>query len=431
MTLAEGCTGYAWSENTGWINFGTNEGNVQVSDSSLTGYAWGENIGWISLNCLNDNSCSIVDYKVSNDGEGNLSGYAWSENTGWINFNPANGGVTIDSDGNFAGYAWGENIGWIIFNCMTTDSCSTVDYKVTTDWRPRSARAACNNSLDDDGDGKIDYPDDPGCSSLTDNDELETGGGLLPQIYNPPTPPFATQENPEGNFKILINNGAKSTNDRRVILRLFAGADVGRMTISNNPDLQGGTGQIPFQDFYSWDICYGKKECSDQNYTVYARFYTRYGVASGVVSDDIALQTTSQKSTVELSIKEIKEKIQSLLKIINNLKSQIQELLEFHKNYSFQRKTAVIPKGYSFTKDLSLDQRGTSVEYLQVFLKSQGPEIYPEGLVTGWFGPLTRKAVVRFQEKYAKDILNPLGLVKGTGYVGESTRAKINEILNR
>lgn len=67
---------------------------------------------------------------------------------------------------------------------------------------------------------------------------------------------------------------------------------------------------------------------------------------------------------------------------------------------------------------------------LQEFLKAQGPEIYPEGLVTGYFGPLTRAAVIRFQEKYALEILKPLGLQKGTGYVGKMTRSKINHLLN-
>ena len=129
---------YAWNENVGWINFGSGGSTVRVLDSELTGYAWAENVGWISLNCSNDNSCSSVDYKVSNDGEGNLSGYAYGENIGWINFKPENGGVTIDSNGEFSGYAWGENIGWIIFNCETTSSCSEVSFKLGTDWRPQS-----------------------------------------------------------------------------------------------------------------------------------------------------------------------------------------------------------------------------------------------------------------------------------------------------
>lgn len=176
----DGANKYAWSENAGWLNFGVSQGNIHITDSSLTGYIYGENIGWISLNCANDNSCATADYKVANDGNGNLSGYAWSENTGWINFAPAAGGVIINSSGEFTGQAYGENIGWIVFNCSTTSSCATADYKVATDWRPRSARPQCNNALDDDNDGKIDYPADPGCSSLEDNNENDQPGAVVP-----------------------------------------------------------------------------------------------------------------------------------------------------------------------------------------------------------------------------------------------------------
>ena len=31
---------------------------------------------------------------------------------------------------------------------------------------------ACSNGRDDDGDAKVDYPADPGCSSTTDNNEF-------------------------------------------------------------------------------------------------------------------------------------------------------------------------------------------------------------------------------------------------------------------
>ena len=37
-----------------------------------------------------------------------------------------------------------------------------------------SSRTECNDRKDNDGDGKIDYPDDPGCRSKTDDDETET-----------------------------------------------------------------------------------------------------------------------------------------------------------------------------------------------------------------------------------------------------------------
>lgn len=59
-------SGYAWSENTGWINFSPTGGGVSVNGSGdLYGYAWGENIGWVSFNCVNTSSCSVSDYKVS------------------------------------------------------------------------------------------------------------------------------------------------------------------------------------------------------------------------------------------------------------------------------------------------------------------------------------------------------------------------------
>jgi len=69
------------------------------------------------------------------------------------------------------------------------------------------------------------------------------------------------------------------------------------------------------------------------------------------------------------------------------------------------------------------------VKCLQEFLKSQNTDIYPEGLVTGNFLSLTKAAVIRFQEKYKEEILIPLGLKEGTGFVGPMTRTKINQLL--
>jgi len=73
----------------------------------------------------------------------------------------------------------------------------------------------------------------------------------------------------------------------------------------------------------------------------------------------------------------------------------------------------------------------STVRCLQEFLIIQGPEIYPERLVTGNFLSATRRAVIRFQEKHRTEILAPIGLQRGTGFVGPATRAKINRLIQR
>ena len=116
---------WAWSTNTGWINFAPVcagcEG-VTVYSDHLEGYAWGENVDWIRLGTHTGGGAhtygntSATDYGVNRDVSGNLSGYAWSTNLGWIAFDSEHGGVTIDpATGSFDGYAWAENGGWIHF----------------------------------------------------------------------------------------------------------------------------------------------------------------------------------------------------------------------------------------------------------------------------------------------------------------------------
>jgi len=82
---------------------------------------------------------------------------------------------------------------------------------------------------------------------------------------------------------------------------------------------------------------------------------------------------------------------------------------------------------FQLKSDLKLGSRGEEVEELQKCL-TEDSEVYPEKEISGYFGETTKQAVIKFQEKYKKEILEPFGLEKGTGIVRDATRNKLNEI---
>jgi hypothetical protein len=63
---------------------------------------------------------------------------------------------------------------------------------------------------------------------------------------------------------------------------------------------------------------------------------------------------------------------------------------------------------------------------LQEVLKSQGYAV----IASGNYDAATKTAVALFQQKYAGEILAPFGLKYGSGNVGNSTRAKLNQIIS-
>lgn len=191
-------SGYAWSSQIGWVNFGTTNGNIHITDSAMTGYAWNENVGWLNLNPTNSG--------VQNDGNGTLSGYGWLEGMGWINFS----GVSVNSSGIFSGTATGDNSVSINFGCS---NCG-----VSTDWRSSSVRGS------DGGGGS-------------------GGGGAIP---------------PSVNF--VINEGQKYSNNPSVrifFLNSFDSSD--KIIISNSSDMSGGA-ELQFQNNVSWILSSGDGE---------------------------------------------------------------------------------------------------------------------------------------------------------------------------
>lgn len=137
---------YAWSGNTGWMDFRPERPNTgdgfKFGEFSCSGWIWSPNLGWI--NCGNGSPADGVsygnndnaDFGVNHYGTGDLYGLAWAPNVGWINFGwwtlePANTNkphVNL-ATGEFSGYAWSANCGWINLGTglLKTDSMDIVD----------------------------------------------------------------------------------------------------------------------------------------------------------------------------------------------------------------------------------------------------------------------------------------------------------------
>lgn len=76
------------------------------------------------------------------------------------------------------------------------------------------------------------------------------------------------------------------------------------------------------------------------------------------------------------------------------------------------------PSYLSFNQELTFGDKGQEVRDLQAVL-AKDTEIYPEGIINGEFGYLTRRALERFQEKYNLEVTGDLDL---------STLSKINQV---
>lgn len=119
-----------------------------------------------------------------------------------------------------------------------------------------------------------------------------------------------------------------------------------------------------------------------------------YWIMIVVIFSSSFATASAQESNLELTVKQLQQRVDALERR--------------------QKNTAV-----AFTSNLQLGSRGDQVKKLQEFLK-QSPGIYPEGLVTGYFGSLTEKAVKRFQKKM---------VIEAIGVVGPMTREKLNELV--
>ena len=171
---------------------------------------------------------------------------------------------------------------------------------------------------------------------------------------------------------------------------------------------------------FNFDTSFSKKELVVNNFSgtyssltlvpsVKPRF-SNTAVLGDSYSFSVLAQTTNEPSQAQQD-----DVIKVLLLRIEDLKAQI---IEIQAQLLAMRGGSVACN--SFQNNLYFGLKSNEVSCLQEFLKQQGMNIYPQGIVSGYFGFLTQVAVIKFQEKYG---------IFNTGFVGVLTRAKINQLL--
>jgi len=136
------------------------------------------------------------------------------------------------------------------------------------------------------------------------------------------------------------------------------------------------------------------------------------------------------KPIAKMTVEELKAEIARITTLIAQLQAELAKLRAVPKIEG-------IPAEFKFEKNLKFGMISNDVKYLQIVLNSDpdtrlaASGVGSPGKETNIFGSLTKSAVIKFQEKYASEILTPWGLTKGTGIVGSTTRAKLNSLLGR
>lgn len=135
----------------------------------------------------------------------------------------------------------------------------------------------------------------------------------------------------------------------------------------------------------------------------------KYSIAALVMAVVLVLPSISSAQTVA----GLQAQIQALLAQVQALQAQLTQLQGGTTTWC-----------HTFNTNLGVGASGPEVTALQTALQKEGFSV----AISGNYDEQTAAAVTGFQEKYKDEILTPNNLQYGTGYVGPSTRAKLNTL---
>gem|GEM_PF-1280205 len=121
------------------------------------------------------------------------------------------------------------------------------------------------------------------------------------------------------------------------------------------------------------------------------------------------ISTTSAKAQETIE----SDRIAELIDRIQELQAQVKALQEQYAGLQTE-----IQEVMQLTRTLSTGMSGEDVEELQELLATD-TELYPEGLVTGFYGPMTERAIERLQARFG---------IEQVGNVGPITQRTLNEL---
>ncbi len=136
------------------------------------------------------------------------------------------------------------------------------------------------------------------------------------------------------------------------------------------------------------------------------------GVSGLLVAVTFALPALSLAETTTTSAAQMSA-VSSLLQQVQALQTQIDALKMSQTTLKVEAGAQIA----NFMSDLSVGSKGEDVKALQKFLAAN-PNLYPEGLITGFFGQATARAVMRFQKENG---------LEQAGRVGPKTREALNK----
>ncbi len=211
---------------------------------------------------------------------------------------------------------------------------------------------------------------------------------------------------------LLINNGAATTTQSHVELKLAAGTDVKKMKIANTIGFEGSNQEDFKTTVKNWSLCstITTSICPAGHYTVYAKFYDQAGVSVSTVSDTIyfspsAAATSTQPAVItEPSLPVIPTEAEESL---SSSSTEPQRSGGGVARREAGTNLATGLTGLNLARSLSPGLKSSQVAELQDALKELGylSEKIPS---TGYFGSATKEAVKDYQKSVG---IYPAGVV--------------------